>query len=191
VAIETGTYSLGSDSATLTVKTGRAGAIAKIGHDLVMEVGSWEATLDVGGDDGEASIVLTADARSLRVVEGTGGIQALGSEEKAGIEQTIDDEVLKGTTIAFRSRSVRLDPGGAALHVDGELELAGRRHGIAFVLTAGEDGRLTGSATLRQTNWGLRPYSALFGTLKVADDVEVALDARLPSLANSRRDDRG
>jgi hypothetical protein len=27
---------------------------------------------------------------------------------------------------------------------------------------------------LTQTDWGLKPYSALFGTLKVVDEVEVA-----------------
>jgi hypothetical protein len=29
-----------------------------------------------------------------------------------------------------------------------------------------------------QSEWGMKPYSALFGTLKVADDVEVAVEAR-------------
>jgi hypothetical protein len=65
--------------------------------------------------------------------------------------------------------------------VHGELELAGRRHPIDFALLAGDDGRLTGSAMVKQTDWGIKPFSALFGTLKVADVVEVAIDARVPS----------
>ena len=50
----------------------------------------------------------TADATSLRVREGTGGMQALGDDDKASIEQTIDDEVLKRQAIAFRSTAVQV-----------------------------------------------------------------------------------
>ena len=168
----------GPDNATLTVRTKRTGAASKAGHDLLIEVGSWSATLD---PDADPALTLTADSRSLRVLEGTGGIQALDDEAKAGIAQTIDEEVLKGTPIEFRStlmEGLSLPPGeGLSLNrVDGELELAGERHPISFELAAGEDGRLTGSATVRQSDWGMKPYTALFGTLKVADEVEVAVE---------------
>jgi polyisoprenoid-binding protein YceI len=65
--------------------------------------------------------------------------------------------------------------------VEGDLDLLGTTRPVAFDLAAGDDGRLTGHAPLRQTDFGLKPYSALFGTLKVADEVEVAIDARLPA----------
>jgi hypothetical protein len=159
----------GPENATLTVRTKRTGAASKAGHDLLIEVTSWSATLD---PDADPALTLTADSRSLRVLEGSGGIQALGEDDKAGIEQTIDDEVLMGTAIEFRSTSVE---GG---RVEGELELAGERHPVSFELAAVEDGGLTCSATVRQSDWGMKPYSALFGTLKVADDVEVAFETR-------------
>ena len=108
--------------------------------------------------------------------EGSGGVTTLGDEEKAGIEQTIDDEVLKGAAIEFRSSALELDPGGTHATVHGELELAVRRP-ISF--EPREDGRLTGRATVRQSDWGIKPYTALFGTLKVADEVEIDIDARL------------
>ena len=91
----------GPHNATLTVETKRKGAAAKAGHDLVIEVTSWEAELDVAKDP---AVTLRADGGSLRVREGSGGVTTLGDEEKAGIEQTIDDEVLKG---AARSSSAR------------------------------------------------------------------------------------
>src|SRR5205809_2793183 len=174
MAIAHGTYALGPDVGTLTVRTGRSGAAARAGHDLLIGVTSWEATLDVGE---ETTIELRADARSLRVREGTGGIQALGDGDMAGIEKTIDDEVLRGGAIEFRSSSVESGPDG--MRVQGELELAGTRRPIAFELATGDDGRLSGSATLKQSAWAIKPYSTLFGTLKVADDVEVVLDARI------------
>ena len=39
------------------------------------------------------------------------------------------------------------------------------------------DGWLSASAVRKQTAWGIKPYSTLFGALKVADEVEVTLDA--------------
>ena len=159
----------GPENGTLTVRTKRTGAASKAGHDLLMEVTSWSATLD---PDADPALTLTADSSSIRVLEGSGGIQALGDDDKAGIEQTIEEEVLMGTQIEFRSTAVE------GSWIEGELELAGRRHPISFQLTGDEDGRLAGSATVKQTDWGMKPYSALFGTLKVADDVEVAFETR-------------
>ena len=109
--------------------------------------------------------------------EGSGGVTTLGDEEKAGIEQTIDDEVLKGAAIEFRSSALELDPGGTHATVHGELELAGTPPDL--LRAESEDGRLTGRATVRQSDWGIKPYTALFGTLKVADEVEIGIDARL------------
>ena len=61
----------------------------------------------------------------------------LGDEEKAGIAQTIDEEVLKGATI--RSARARVTARGSRLDVQGELDLLGVRRPLAFALTV--DGR--------------------------------------------------
>jgi hypothetical protein len=161
----------GPENARLTVRTGRSGAAAKAGHDLLIEVMEWSGTLD---PDGDPAVTLSADPRSLRVLEGTGGMQALDDGDRAGIEQTIDDDVLKGAAIEFRS--TRFD--GLRGRVEGELELAGARHPVAFELALGDDGGVTGTAILRQSDWGMKPYTALFGTLKVADEVEVQVETR-------------
>ena len=48
------------------------------------------------------------------------------------------------------------------------------------------DGTLRGSVVVKQSDWDMKPYSALFGALKVADEVEVAIDASTRS-ADPRR----
>ena len=161
----------GPENAHLTLRTGRSGAASKAGHDLLIEVTEWSGTLD---PDGDPAVTLSADPRSLRVIEGTGGMQALDDGDRAGIEQTIDDEVLQGAAIEFRS--TRFD--GLPGRVEGELELAGARHPIGFELAPGEDGGVTGTAIVKQSDWGMKPYSTLFGTLKVADEVEVRVETR-------------
>jgi polyisoprenoid-binding protein YceI len=177
VTIPAGTYRLGPADGTLAVHTKRTGAAAKAGHNLLIHVTSWEATLELA-DGAEPRVELAVDATSLRVREGQGGMQALGDDDKANIEQTIDDEVLKRQDIRFRS--TRVEPSGTALHVEGELTLRGATRPIAFDL-ANTDGALTGSAVVKQSAWGLKPYSALFGALKVVDEVEVSIDAKLPA----------
>ncbi len=178
---EPGTYGFGPDNATLVVRTGRTGAAAKAGHDLVIHVTSWQATLDLGEDRGRTAVELTADPSSLRVREGSGGMQALGDDDKANIQKTIDGDVLKGKAIAFRSSAIESHAGGNRLSVHGDLELFAHSRPLAFELSVGEDGQLSARATVKQTDWGIKPYSALFGALKVADEVEVVLTASLPA----------
>jgi YceI-like domain len=169
---------LGPENGTLTVRTGRGGAAAKAGHDLRIEVERWSATLD------DAALSLEADAGSLRVLEGTGGMSALDDGDKSGIKQTIDEEILKRLPIRFRSTRVRRS--GNRLEVQGELELVGVKQPLEFPLRLDDDGHLTGSALVKQTDWRIKPFSALFGTLKVADVVEVAIDATVPAVQPTR-----
>ena len=88
--------------------TKRGGAAAKAGHDLELHVTAWQATLDL--DAGTAE--LSADGGSLRVEKGTGGMQALGDEDKDNIHKTIDDEVLHKGNITFRSTSIEEEDEG-------------------------------------------------------------------------------
>ena len=127
MSVSVGQHKLGPDNATLSVRTKKGGAASKAGHNLLIEVTSWSATLDVGADQPQMSIELSADSSSMKVIEGTGGVMALGDTDKTGIAQTIKDEVLKGTKIEFRSSTVAPTADGDHLKVTGELDLAGKR----------------------------------------------------------------
>jgi hypothetical protein len=166
-----GSHQLGPDNARLTVHTKRTGAIAKAGHDLTIEVKSWHGELEIG-DQSRAS--LSVDSSSFKVLEGRGGVQKLDDGDKRGIEQTIDDEVLMKREIKFESTDVKLD--GDRLTIAGDLTLMGATHPLTFELEVGDGGRLSGGAAVKQTDFGMKPYTALFGTLKVADEVEVRLE---------------
>jgi YceI-like domain len=167
VTIPAGTYRFGPDDATLSIRTGRTGAAAKAGHDLLLHVTAWEGTVTA------TEIELSADGGSLRVQEGTGGIQALGDDDKTDIAKTIDDEVLKRQPITFRSTALRPADGGVT--VEGDLTLLGATRPVTAQVTIAADGALGATATIRQTDFGMKPYSTLFGALKVADEVVVSL----------------
>jgi hypothetical protein len=182
--MEPGTHTLTPADGTLLVLTGKGGAAAKAGHNLTIEVTKWKGAIEVGR---MIEMSLDVDPRSLRVVEGHGGMMELGDDDKAGIAQTIDDEVLEGAPIRFRSTSVV--ESGTRLEVTGELELLRFTHPIEFALNV-DDGRVVGSAMVKQTDWKMKPFSALFGTLKVADIVEVQIDARVPAAVSAARSEQ-
>jgi len=173
MAIQAGSYTLGPDNASLHVETGRNGAAAKAGHDLTIDVTSWEATLEVGDS---SSFALSADPTSLHVLEGKGGMQALKDDDKADIRKTIGEDVLKEKGITFRSSSVKT--AGDSLTVSGDLELGGKSKPVTFDVSE-SGGTVTGSATIKQSDWGIKPYSALFGALKVNDEVTVVVEGKL------------
>jgi hypothetical protein len=175
-----GTYELGPATGTLRVDTKRTGAAAKAGHDLVIEVREWSGTLTVG-EEGESSLVLRADSGSMEVIDGTGGIMDLGDDDKAEIKKTLEEETLEPGPVEFRSTEVTQADDGRRLEVAGELDLNGATHPLSFELELGDDGSLTGSAKVKQTDWGIKPYSGLFGTLKVRDEIQVTGTASLPA----------
>ena len=146
--IPPGMHLFGPDSGTLSVRTSRTGAAAKAGHDLLLHVTDWRASLEVGADSTASGLTLDADGASLRVREGTGGMQALDDDDRANIEQTIDDEVLRRDQITFRSTDVAA--AGDGLRVTGDLTLLGRTAPVALDVTV-NDGMLTAAGVVRQT----------------------------------------
>jgi polyisoprenoid-binding protein YceI len=180
VSIPPGTYRLGPADGSLSVRTGRTGAAAMAGHNLLFHVTAWEATLTVGDDAAQSTLELAADGGSLRVIEGTGGMQALGDDDRVDIQKTIDDDVLKQQGVTFRSTAVTPSADGTGLSIQGDLTLRGTTRSLTFGVTA-ENGKLAASTVIRQTDWKIKPYSALFGALKVVDEVEISIDATLPA----------
>jgi polyisoprenoid-binding protein YceI len=178
--LQAGSYVLGPENGTLSVRTRRTGAAAKAGHDLLLHVTAWEARLEVGTDVAGTSVELDVDATSLRVMEGTGGMQALDDDDKANIRQTIDEEVLKRQDVTFRSTRIR-PAEDVGFSVEGDLTLRGATRPLAFAVAVSADDALSATAVVTQSNWGMKPYSTLFGALKVVDEVAVAIEVHLPT----------
>lgn len=167
--IPEGTHSIGPSNGSLKVNTGREGAAARAGHDLVLEVHSWEATLE-GGDS--PSIRLTADPASMEVVQGTGGAKALSDKDKAEIKKSITGKVLGSSQISFRSTEV------SDSSARGELSINGSSSTVDVPLNV-DAGSISGSVALSQSAFGIKQFKALMGALKVADEVTVEFQGSL------------
>lgn len=180
MTLRTGIHELGPDSGSLVVKTYREGLAARAGHDLIIDVRQWGATLEVGEDVSQSSLELHADARSLYPREGLRGVKPLTDKDRDEVRKNIDQKVLGGESISFRSSAVEPADGGGLLKIRGELTIRGQSRPASLELTVGADGHVTGTAQLVQSDWGIKPYRGLMGALKVRDSVEVTFDGALP-----------
>lgn len=181
MAMQTGTHRLGPSDGALQVKTYREGMASKAGHDLVFEVTQWDATLVVAEDDGQSTLELNADPHSLHAREGVGGMKPLTDKDRADIRKNIDEKVLGGQAITFRSNAVEVDGDGSRLCMSGELTMAGNAAPVSAELTLGADGHVAGTIPLTQSEWGIKPYKGLMGALKVRDSIEVVFDGHVPT----------
>jgi polyisoprenoid-binding protein YceI len=180
----TGSFRLGPDSGRVVIKTGRAGLAARAGHDLTLELTRWSATVTVPGDDGggvaAASVTAELDLGSLAVIEGTGGAKPLSDKDRRDILNTAGKILGRGTARFASSRIIPAASGGA---IDGTLTLNDTTRPARLQLVSRGPGQYRGTATVRQTDHGITPYTGFFGALKLKDEVAVEVEADLTRAA--------
>jgi polyisoprenoid-binding protein YceI len=151
----------------------------KAGHDLIIEVRQWQAEVEVAPDGMPKAVALEVDSQSLNVLEGRRGVKPLTDKDRTEIRSNIDEKVLRGQPITFKSNTADLAAG--RLTVGGDLTIVGSTRPATFQIQVTEDGHLTGTLPVKQSDWGIKPYRAFMGALKVRDEVEVVLDVTLPT----------
>jgi len=159
-------------SAECLVLTFKEGLLSVIAHDLKIRVTSFEVDVE-----DTSSVRARFDAGSLRVASAMrGGVPdeaALSDGDKQKIEGNVRDDVLavkKHPEIRFTSTTIT--PEGEGFHVEGDLALHGHTRSISFHARP-EGDRLVAEVTLHQPDFGIKPYSAMLGALKIKPDVRV------------------
>jgi hypothetical protein len=165
-------FRLDARTARCRVLTFKEGLLAAAAHDLEIEVTRFSVEVEL-----EAGLVdARFDASSLRVVHAlVGGRPApMAARDRQTIERHIVEDVLHAARfpeVRYRGRAAA---DGATL--DGTLALHGHERGVAIAL--GRDGGArTAEATLHQPDFGIRPFTALLGTLRIRPDVRVRFTA--------------
>jgi polyisoprenoid-binding protein YceI len=174
-------------NAECLVFTFKEGILSAVAHDLKIRVQRFR--IDVDEDAG--TVDARFDAAALRVVcamrDGAESPGTLSADQRREIEQNIVRHVLRPDAhpeIRFVSTSV--DEAGDGFRVHGELALSGRRRPVDVALVR-EPGRYVATARVHQPDFGIRPYSALLGALKVKADVEVRVVVPYPPDASPTR----
>ncbi len=181
--LTSGRYTLGPGDGSVVIRTGREGAAARMGHDLTLEATRWRATITVDVDEPSNSRAsASVDAASLVVRDASGGPTGLNASQRAEIEAIVRTKVLdadRHPRITFRSTAVH-DEGRRAFIV-GRLSLAGSTRPIRLDLrlAPSRTPRMVATALVAQSEFGIEPYSALLGALRVKDQVAVTIEVRL------------
>jgi hypothetical protein len=197
VADITGTFELGPGDGQVLVRTGREGLAARAGHDLTIEITGWSARVTVpdAASGGVAAATLTAelDLSALAVRQGTGGAKPLTDRDRKDIQNSARKILGQAAAASFTASLVIPSPAaagasaGSALHggaIEGTLTLRGTSRPLRLQVTSPGPGHFRGSATVRQTDFGITPYSGFFGALKLKDEVTVEFDIRVKEIQN-------
>jgi hypothetical protein len=192
VADITGTYELGPGDGQVLVRTGREGLAARAGHDLTIEITRWSAraTLPDAASGGVAA-ALTAelDLGSLAVRQGTGGAKPLTDRDRRDIQNTARKILGQAATASFASSLVIPSSSAPGAPVSGAIEgtltLRGVSRPLRLQVTSPGPGHFRGSVTVRQTDFGITPYSGFLGALRLKDEVTVEFDIRINEIQNA------
>jgi polyisoprenoid-binding protein YceI len=172
---------IGQDTGSIEVFTFREGALSKLGHDLRLRVSRFD--IEVVAD----SVTARVDASSLRVASamraGAPADATLSDRDKAEIERNCAREVLdahKHPEATFVSSEVRQTEGGWS--VSGMLTIHGvAREGTIDVRRS--DGKAVARIVVDLRSFGMKPYSAMLGALRVRSDVVVVVETPAPAAA--------
>lgn len=167
-----------SHNAECFVFTFKEGLLSPVAHDLRLRVGRF--AIDV--DETTQNVTASFDTNSLSVdtpmKDGAENPSALSAADSQKIAGQIREDVLHSARypeVVFRGRiAAPRNDGGYDLQ--GELTL----HGVTRPLVAhtrAVAGRQQLELTLHQPDFGVTPYRAMLGTLKIRADVTIRINA--------------
>ena len=165
---------LSEREASIWVNTYKEGLLSSVAHNLQLSLGRFTLKLDAAeaGEEG-LKVELRFWPESLSV-EGTlddaGTLNRRGLDRlsKAKVKRSIQKEVLKTkkNPLGLFAGTLRDD------QLTGQLTLLGRQQPVTATLCE-NDGRWTGSAEIQPSRWGIAPYQALLGAIKLQDRVQI------------------
>jgi len=180
MAQQPGRHVFGTDRGRVTLRTARDGLAAQAGHDLTIEVSAWSCELTVGDDGRPTGLSVKLDLTSLVVIAGTGGVKPLSDRDRREIAVTarkvLGADRHPQATFTASTFEPNSDGGG---FIPGTLTLGGISRPLKLQVskTGGESFHAT--ASVRQSDFGIKPYTAFLGALKVSDAVGVEVDVNL------------
>jgi hypothetical protein len=166
--------------AAIYIYTFKEGLLSKLAHDLRLTVTRFGIT--ARGTEIDARF----EPASLRVDGVMRGGKLERGEPSESDRSKIRDNVLRDVLrtsefpeVRFSGRASSREP---PFTVSGELTLCGVSKPISVLLIV-RAGRLEGELELKPSEWGIKPFRALGGTLKVQDRIRVAVHANADWLA--------
>ena len=182
MAASTSTWTLDTSVGELQILTGVAGRAAKMGHRLTIGMTSWQASVEWQGERPVAA-ELVVEVDSLQVLKGEGGVTSLSGPEKgvarSNALKSLDAK--KFPQIRFSTSDIAKTADGYRMTGSVEIHGTSRPQVVdVAVEDRGENWALSTRVPVTQTDFGVKPYSLLMGSMKVADEVTIAFTATYP-----------
>jgi polyisoprenoid-binding protein YceI len=163
----------------LLVRTGVKGRAARMGHRLTIAMRRWRATVSWdGAEPVTADVVVEPD--SFEVLRGEGGVKGLSRAEKILVRSNALRSLDAGRFPEIRFTTDAIDKTGAGYRLTGKLQIRGKaREHVIDLRTEdlGDSWRMSAESCVRQSDYDVKPYSLLMGSVQVADDVTVSFSA--------------
>jgi hypothetical protein len=176
--------SFDQSSAICQIFTFKEGILSYLAHDLRINVTSFAVT--VGGRD--HFLEAYVDTRSLRVdcamENGRERPDLLSERDREDINNNIIKDVLhtdKYPDSVLRSSSVKRK--GENYLVKADLSLAGRKQEISFEVRKEVGQRYAADVRLHLPEFGIKPFSALLGAIKIKPDIVVHIEIPAESIS--------
>jgi polyisoprenoid-binding protein YceI len=174
-------YRLVSSESRFTVQAFAEGLFSAFGHDPVIVIHDFAGEVRfVPGTYADASLQLMIDPNSCEVSND------VKEKDRIEIERTMRAEVLetsKYPEISFRSNSIavnRLAEGRCGVRIIGDLSLHGTTQKNLWISAEAslrpDSLRATGNFSLKQTDFGIKPYSAAGGTIKLKNELKFTFE---------------
>ncbi len=174
MALEPGDHEIGPDTGHLHVRTAREGVASRVGHDLLIAFQRWSGTITSSGPDpAGAQIDVEIELDSFEILDGTGGVVALTAEDRKNITATARRllEIDQHGRASFASSRIRASDDGGT--IEGTLTLHGQSAPVTLEVTETGPSAWRGTTTLLQSAFGIKPYRAFFGALRLTDAVAI------------------
>jgi hypothetical protein len=164
--------------AVLRLYTFKDGLLSKLAHDLLLEATRFE--VELAGELLRAH----ADTRYFQVLGSmrNGELEApgLSSSDKARILENLRSDVLRSEQFPEATLEARVEAEAGGVNVTGSLCLCGTSRPFAMRL-AHQAGRMRGAVDIVPSRFGIAPFRAFAGALKVQDRVRLTVDAETPA----------
>jgi hypothetical protein len=160
---------------TFHIFTFKDGLLARLAHDLRLRVDRWE--VEVEGEAVTARCWTSSLWPEGAMSGGRLDAGALSDGDREKIRGNLTEKILSADRypeITFTGAA----PEGART-IRGELTLVGRSQPVEIPLRR-EGGQLTGELTLAPSRWGIEPYKAMGGAIKLQDKVRVTFTLDWP-----------
>lgn len=150
-----------------------------MGHRLTIAMTRWRATVSWAGSR-PVSAELVVETDSFEVLRGEGGVKGLSGTEKALVRSNALKSLSASRFPEIRYTAEVIDQTDDGYRLTGTLDIRGesREHVIDLhTQDLGDSSRMSVESTIRQSGYGIKPYSLLMGSVQVADEVSLTFSA--------------